>query len=127
MDNLGDLLDGMQVIQSDLFKAMPFRCNILRASESKNDYGRTPQTFAPINLTPVPCSYQAVKGSEKDSGGEETAIIGYIVGLPVGTDVTAKDRIAIAAQGLVEAMTLEVESVGQDGGVGVLASAQRII
>lgn len=125
--DLSGLLEGMQRIQSGFATALPFRCNILRATEQRDDFGRTPQTFAAINLTPIPCMYQPIKGSEKEDGGELTAIIGYLISLPSGTDVTAKDRIALAAQGNVAAMTFEVGSVGDDSGVGILVTAQRVI
>lgn len=84
----------LALLRSEAGKSLVDTCVIRRATFTKDAAAGDVETWADLATVAcrvAPSSYQQ---AEREVGGQTAQAVTYVVTLPAGTDVTARDRIA---------------------------------
>lgn len=105
------LTDGqIGLLQATVERNFTSACDIVRETRTDTDEGGW-TTVETVVATAVPCSYAplgAGGGDERIIAERMAAVADTVINLPVGTDVTPRDRVVIGAR------TFEVKDVMDD-------------
>ena len=110
--SLAPLFGGLNSFATAMLEASPLRCRVLRQTLMDDGRGGKTETFVPPAGDSIPCLYTPFAGFSGRSqvmGAVPTASGQYQITLPAGTDVKAKDRIKILAQGAEPERTFEID------------------
>lgn len=125
MSILGDVLNELaeSIIPDVAEIVFPDTCFIQRQTETKDSQGVVSRTWANLNASAIPCTYEPKTRSRKDDGtGQWMSIMEYYVTLPTNQNgdliaIQTNDRIAVEARGNQLAKTFRITAIKNDSGV----------
>jgi hypothetical protein len=83
-------------LKAESLRAMPDTATILRPT-SVNGPGGQSQTFAPVGTTPCRLTASVLSGGSEQAGASKlVSIMAYMLTVPAGTDINARDRVQVA-------------------------------